>query len=595
MSDPTITTRFDVLETESSDTEILMRARDRVLGREVILKLPGPRLASLFRNREAREQVLREARALSRVRCDGVVRLLDVIETADGPVLMMDLVAGETLGDRLRREHRLAPVEVLALARSLATALDAVHSAGLVHRALSMSNVVMRAGAGPCIMGFGFARPSFGDSPSMFATSLVLDPKSLERRHVSASLLPPHLAPEQIRGAVGDARSDLFALGWLLYECATGAEPYLGNDPALWKDALDPTSIAPELPKELARAIVVCLAPNPQKRFESAAALIAALDAPFANAAPSPTRTSVASPRRRIARFAAAGACVLVLGALAFRYLNSSTTSIGASVDAESKRGLSATTVRNADELRPLYSHSYVLAIGIGDAYAQTGYPVLPNAESDAHAIVDRLLSMKAENWQPSFLIGKAATHTALLDTLAQLAERTEPDDRVFIYYAGHGEAHERSTISGWVVPADAKPKSDDPGRSSLIAFDEFFHFFDRARAKHVLIAMDCCYGGRLVVQRSADAEPFRERFLQSRAHVVISSGRPSERVSDGVAGEHSPFAKCFLDALNQHGPLTSTMLQASIQREFAELEVPHTPVLAHPETDAGEFVFFVP
>jgi hypothetical protein len=114
-------------------------------------------------------------------------------------------------------------------------------------------------------------------------------------------------------------------------------------------------------------------------------------------------------------------------------------------------------------------------------------------------------------------------------------------------------------------------------------------------RAKHVLVAMDCCYGGRLVVPRSSTASRFARKLLTEKAHVVISSGRPNELVSDGAAGEHSPFAAAFLEALERPGEITSSMLLGFLHERYRAAGSTRLPQLGYPEGHplGGEFVFF--
>ena len=132
--------------------------------------------------------------------------------------------------------------------------------------------------------------------------------------------------------------------------------------------------------------------------------------------------------------------------------------------------------------------------------------------------------------------------------------------------------------------------------RSTWVRFDELTRFFQEARAKHILVTMDCCYGGRLAATRRTEAEAYAERYLTRPAHVVIASGREMEQVSDGPPGGHSPFAEAFLEALRGGaGPLMSSSLFAGIQERFARSDVGHTPVMGVPVGSpvGGEFVFF--
>jgi hypothetical protein len=243
--------------------------------------------------------------------------------------------------------------------------------------------------------------------------------------------------------------------------------------------------------------------------------------------------------------------------------------------------------------LRPLYAHSHALLIGIGQAYEGSGFPVLPNAERDIELVAQALGREKRSPWAIQRLLGKEATRAAIVDTVHALSASAQPDDRVLIYYAGHGKANERADELGWMVPAGAA--SDKP--STWIPFHAFDQIFkEEPGAKHILVAMDCCYGGRLTYARAAASdERFGERFLTRKAHVVITSGWGDEQVSDGAVGTHSPFAAAFVGALANRGPLTSSMLFARIQDAFARANVRQSPMLGYPEGSpaGGDFVFF--
>jgi uncharacterized caspase-like protein len=260
----------------------------------------------------------------------------------------------------------------------------------------------------------------------------------------------------------------------------------------------------------------------------------------------------------------------------------------------DSNRGVS---LADADDLLPgdlsnTYESSYALLIGIGDAYSGSGFPPLPNAEGDVEAIAEALARRRASGWQIETLLGEAATGDAVIDALAELSSKSQKNDRAFVFFAGHGIPHETSEESGWMIPADAERDK----RSSWVRFDEFFRFFGESQAKHILVAMDCCYGGRLTTSRSAGPSSYNERYLTRKAHVVLTSGRGDEAVSDGTPGGHSPFSAAFLDALRGSEPLTSTMLFADIQRAFTKTEIGHTPQFGYPDGSpaGGEFVFFL-
>jgi uncharacterized caspase-like protein len=258
------------------------------------------------------------------------------------------------------------------------------------------------------------------------------------------------------------------------------------------------------------------------------------------------------------------------------------------------ERGLAANDVNAAaapTTFQPGFRESHALLIGIGEAYKRNGFPPLANAVRDVEALDEALRSSSADHWQTRLLREEEATFDGIRAALAELEEKLQPEDRALVYFAGHGEPHERSDSSGWLIPADAETATRDPARLHWLPFDAFARFLTDASAKHVLLAMDCCYGGRLAATRAAGASKFQARFTTEPASVVLASGRANERVSDGTIGQHSPFADIFLEALKPGGgSFTSGMLYSAMLQRFTELDLPQTPVLEA----KGEFVFLL-
>jgi serine/threonine-protein kinase len=588
--------RFQVLEELSrTDDEILLRARDELLHREVWISRPAQETrASEDRAELARS--LRQARALARVQHRGVIRLLDVLETEIGPVLVMEPAAGELLSDMLTRKGRLAPKETRDLAVSVCSALEAVHAAGVVHRGISSSSILLRSDGSPCLVGFVFAK-FHGTGQSVFGTTFAYAGQKPLGPGEIAPPAPPYPAPEQILGQPADARSDLFGLGWVLYECLTGAGPYPADlDPDHWNAPTDPRRSAPGVAKCFAETILKCLSPSPAKRFASAREVREAIERePAASAEHAPDRTARPATKKVAV---VAGLALLLLGGGVWWALRAGGAGAAA---AEETRGLGAPrTNRNGTSHSDRYEHSRALLIGIGEAYAKHGFPVLPNAERDVATIGERLstIATTEERWDVELLQGAKATHDGILARLRAIADAAQTNDKVFIYYAGHGIGHDVSERSGWIIPADGLTEDQDPSRKTWVRFDEFGHLFDESQAKHVLVAMDCCYGGRLVASRAGAAAKYSRRLVAEPAKVILSSGRPHEQVSDGVRGENSPFARAFLDVLSRTDidAVTTSDLYASIERRFVEDDVSHLPVRGTPPGAplSGEVVFFL-
>src|SRR5262245_5698212 len=182
---------------------------DVVLGRRVAVKeLAGP-LATMP---EVRERFLREARALAQISSPRVVQIFDLYQEGDRQFLSMELCEGDDLAARLRKTGRLSAAETARLGAQIAEALASAHGRGVIHRDLKPANVLF-SGDDIKVADFGLAR--MGDS-AMTREGAVMG-------------TPFYMAPEQTRGAVVDARADLYALGCVLFEMLSGKPPYSGT------------------------------------------------------------------------------------------------------------------------------------------------------------------------------------------------------------------------------------------------------------------------------------------------------------------------------------------------------------------------------
>ncbi|MBI5364535.1 MAG: caspase family protein [Planctomycetes bacterium] len=583
--------RFQVLETlVAPDAAGMWRARDTLLGREVLLKRP---LAHEGRDADVeRERSMREARALASVKHASVARLFEVIETPQGPLFALEPLEGETLSDALARVRSLAPDAVRALGIELASALEAVHARGIVHRGVSAGNIVLRPapmeGSTLLLAGFTFAKSGPGVGGAIPGTTFVY--RRGEESAREPVVEPPHPAPEQLRGEAADARADVFGLGWVLYECLTGMPPYAVElDLKHWRAPRNPSDSKRAVPRALSECVLRCLALAPNERYASAAAVRAALEATVASA----------KGKQRLV-LAGGGLVVLIAAAFGLRAALAGGGESGSrgpeAIERGSRVAGTASTVYQAK-----YTTSRALLIGIGEVYAKTGSLPLPNAERDVGAIRAELEAIQAarkEPWEIDSLLGPQATQDAIVTKLRALAALGGPDDKLFVYYAGHGELAGGTGQTGFVVPALAPLANEDPQHVRWVPFSEFTDVFKNTRAKHVLVVMDCCYGGKVgeadAIAMRSSAPVFEEKFLRERAHVIITSGREDERVSDGPAGGHSPFAQAFLDQITRGGvAFTSTELYAEVNKRLYEER--QSARIKRPTKDAeGEVVFFL-
>jgi len=196
------------------------RARDTRLGREVAIKVLPQAVASSA-DRLARFE--REARTVAGLNHPNIVTLFSVEDEDGVRFLTMELVEGESL-DRLIAPGGFPLPRVLELGIPLANALSAAHDRGVIHRDLKPSNVMVARDGWVKVLDFGLAKITAGDEPEIAATlGATADPISGIGQVLGTV---PYMSPEQVRGETIDARSDLFSLGIILYELATGRRPF---------------------------------------------------------------------------------------------------------------------------------------------------------------------------------------------------------------------------------------------------------------------------------------------------------------------------------------------------------------------------------
>src|SRR6267378_7672505 len=204
------------------------RARDTRLGREVAVKvLP----ASVSSNPDRLARFEREARTVAGLNHPNIVTLFSVEDEEGVRFLTMELVEGQSL-DRIVMQGGLPLLNVLELAMPMANALVAAHERGVIHRDLKPANVMVTHDGWVKVLDFGLAKMAADETPALQdltigATAGV--PQSGAGQIVGTV---PYMSPEQVRGEIVDARSDLFALGIILYELATGRRPFSGATPA---------------------------------------------------------------------------------------------------------------------------------------------------------------------------------------------------------------------------------------------------------------------------------------------------------------------------------------------------------------------------
>jgi eukaryotic-like serine/threonine-protein kinase len=282
------------------------RARDPRLKREVAIKTLPPTFAA-DRDRVARFE--REARAASALNHPNIVSVHDIGHQGDVWFIVSELVDGETLARVLERGP-LPLRKLIEVGTQIAEGLAAAHAAGVVHRDLKPGNIMLTCDGRVKILDFGLARQD--RVPGVDSTTLEVSQPGLILG------TPGYMAPEQVRGEATDARSDLFSLGVILYEMASGKRAFSGGSSievmnSILKD--DPPELPPASPPALDRLVRRCIEKEPARRFHSAADLGFAVGSIGAS-------SPIAAPARKRASWrvwtAAAALCCCVAAGIAY-------------------------------------------------------------------------------------------------------------------------------------------------------------------------------------------------------------------------------------------------------------------------------------
>ena len=252
-------------------------ARDTRLERNVAVKvLP----ATIGTDPSLRQRLEREAKAVSKLSHPHICTLHDIGRQSGMDFLVMELLDGETLEQRLKKGP-LPPEQTIRYAAQIADALAKAHKQGITHRDLKPSNVMLTK-AGAKLMDFGLAKQT-GVAPLAEALTEMTAEQSKLTTEGSIVGTFQYMAPEQLEGKEADARTDIFALGELIYEMATGRSAFTGKSRAsliaaiLTSDPPPITQLQPMTPPALDRLVRKCLAKDPDERWQNAADLASEL------------------------------------------------------------------------------------------------------------------------------------------------------------------------------------------------------------------------------------------------------------------------------------------------------------------------------
>jgi Tol biopolymer transport system component len=297
------------------------RARDTRLERTVAVKVLSPQLSA---SPESRQRFDREAKTISQLSHPHICALHDVGHQDGVDYLVMEYLEGETLSDRLVK-GALPLEQTLKYGQQIADALDKAHRQGIVHRDLKPSNVMLTK-SGVKLLDFGLAKTFETPAAKGSLTSLPTQQGLTHEGTILGTF--QYMAPEQLEGRDADARTDIFALGAVLYEMATGEKAFSGATQAsligaiLHTEPAPISSVQPMTPPGLERVVRTCLAKDPEERWQSAADIKRELC--WVEEGSSAGVAAPGLPRRsaRLFPWAFAAVALLVSGAALLRYRN---------------------------------------------------------------------------------------------------------------------------------------------------------------------------------------------------------------------------------------------------------------------------------
>ncbi|MBW3603675.1 MAG: protein kinase [Actinobacteria bacterium] len=239
----------------------VFRAYDHRLSREVAVKVLAD---DLLADARSVDRFDREARSAASLNHPNIVNVYDAISDGDTHAIVMELMQGPTLADVIERDGPLEPAEAVRIGIGIADALQAAHDRGLVHHDVKPRNVLFDNDGSLKVTDFGIARAASSDITTVQGS-------------------PPYLAPEQARGGQSDRRSDIYALGCVLFEMLAGRPPFEGDSSSavIMAHIDEPvprlSSLRPGVPRELETIVTRALDKDPDQRFDSPAAMRAAL------------------------------------------------------------------------------------------------------------------------------------------------------------------------------------------------------------------------------------------------------------------------------------------------------------------------------
>lgn len=250
----------------SGGMSVVYLAHDEVMNRPVAIKMLRDELLS---DPDAVERFCNEAKAILMLSHENIIKGLDFSNGDDIKYIVMEYVDGETLKSYIERKGKLSPAESIDIAIGILSALDHAHSKNVVHRDVKPQNILLPKGGGIKISDFGIAKLPTNDPLTVSCTTVgTVD----------------YISPEQARGKTIDRRSDIYSLGIMLYEMASGSLPFVGENPmeVAYKqigDQPEPlSSVCPDIPKGFEQVVMKAICKEPSGRFDSAKQMLDCLD-----------------------------------------------------------------------------------------------------------------------------------------------------------------------------------------------------------------------------------------------------------------------------------------------------------------------------
>jgi TolB-like protein/Flp pilus assembly protein TadD/predicted Ser/Thr protein kinase len=243
----------------------VFRVEDTQTREEIALKLIKPEIAA---DKKTLERFRNELTTARKIRHKNICGMYDLNEEKGTSYITMEYVPGEDLGNFMRRSGRLAVSKIVSIARQVCEGLSEAHGLGVVHRDLKPSNIMIDDLGNAKIMDFGIARSV--EEPGITGSGIMIG-------------TPRYMSPEQAGGEAVDERSDIYSLGVMLYEMATGEPPFKAESPLALamkhkaEPPADPRILNLQIPEPLAQLILRCLNKDPDQRPDSAAAMKSAL------------------------------------------------------------------------------------------------------------------------------------------------------------------------------------------------------------------------------------------------------------------------------------------------------------------------------